>query len=88
MSHLDHVMYEHRYYGRDVTYADLLKIKEEVENRQPQPQASQPLSDEQISSIYRQLTDEARKTGDPKFGNVLSVARAIEQAHGITKGTP
>ena len=32
MSHLDHVMYEHRYYGYNLTYADLLKIKEERTN--------------------------------------------------------
>jgi len=42
MSHLDHVMYEHRYYGYNVTYADLLKIKEE---QQPAAQPTEPVKD-------------------------------------------
>ena len=32
MKHIDHVMHEHRYNKYEVTYNDLLKIKEEIDD--------------------------------------------------------
>ena len=34
MKHIDHVMHEHRYNKYEVTYSDLLKIKEEMDELQ------------------------------------------------------
>lgn len=55
----------------------------EVLAASPAPEAREPLTREQISAIYCELTAKARKTKDPRHGDVLHIARAIEIAHGI-----
>ena len=64
MTKLERLLHCHRNYGYEITYADLLKVKEEVENRQPQLEPVQQDRVAELEAANSELLDALKGVTD------------------------